>query len=103
MSAPGSIVHVVLTEWRDDAPAEVLEKMRADVGRFVGEIPGVVDVVEGSSASVEGLEAGFEWALVVTFASVGARDGYLDHPAHTPVAEVIGRWAERLVVFDVAA
>ena len=32
-----------------------------------------------------------------------AREGYLDHPTHLPVAALIGEWAERLVVFDLSA
>ena len=100
MSTPGSIVHVVLTQWRSDATSEALAEMREVVDRFSTEIPGIVSVVEGASVSPEGLEAGFEWALVVTFESASARDGYLDHPTHA--AARIGEWAERLVVFDLS-
>jgi hypothetical protein len=103
MNTPEGIVHVVLTQWRSDAPREALAEMREIVHRFSTEIPGIVSVVEGASVSTEGLEAGFDWALVVTFESESARDGYLDHPTHLPVAAVIGQWAERLVVFDLAA
>ncbi len=103
MSTPGNIVHVVLTQWRADAPGEALAQMRETIGRFQAEVPGVVSVTEGSSVSTEGLESGFEWALVVTFESAAARDGYLDHPTHLPVAAIIGEWAERLVVFDLSA
>jgi len=93
----------VLTEWRANAPSEALAEMREIVGRFRAEIPGIVSVVEGGSVSTEGLESGFEWALVVTFESAGARDRYLDHPTHLPVAAIIGEWTERLVVFDLSA
>ena len=103
MSTVGSIAHVVLTQWRADAPSEALSEMREIIGRFQAEIPGVVSVTEGASVSTEGLEAGYEWALVVTFESSDARDGYLDHPNHLPVAAIIGEWAERLVVFDLSA
>jgi len=77
--------------------------MREIIARFEAEVPGVVSVVEGASVSTEGLEAGFNWALVVTFENAAARDGYLDHPTHLPVAALIGEWAERLVVFDLSA
>ena len=103
MSNSGNIVHVVLTQWRSDAPGEALAEMRKIIGRFQAEIPGIVSVVEGARGSTEGLEAGYEWALVVTFESAGARDGYLDHPTPLPVSAVIGEWAERLVVFDLSA
>lgn len=103
MNTPGNIVHVVLTEWRADAPAEALAELRVMINSFPAQIPGVVSVVEGASVSTEGLEAGYDWALVVTFDSAAARDGYLDHPTHVPVAAIIGEWAERLVVFDLDA
>lgn len=103
MNTPGAVVHVVLTQWRSDAPSEALAEMKEIVDRFPAEIPGVVSVVDGASVSAEGLEAGYDWALVVTFESASARDGYLDHPTHLPVAAVIGQWAERLVVFDLDA
>jgi len=103
MNTPGGIVHVVLTQWRGDTPREALAELRAMISRFPTEIPGVVSAVEGASVSTEGLEAGYDWALVVTFADAAARDGYLPHPAHAPVAAVIGEWAERLVVFDLDA
>ncbi|NYI41681.1 Dabb family protein [Demequina lutea] len=103
MNTPGSIVHVVMTQWRADAPSEAFAEIKAIIGRFQAEIPGIVSVVEGASVSTEGLESGFEWALVVTFESKAARDGYLDHPTHLPVAALIGKWAERVVVFDLSA
>ncbi|PKQ14280.1 MAG: hypothetical protein CVT68_12685 [Actinobacteria bacterium HGW-Actinobacteria-8] len=103
MNTPGSIVHMVLTRWRADATGEALDEMKAIVHRFQAEIPGIVSVVEGESVSTEGLEAEFEWALVVTFENAAARDGYLDHPTHLPVAALIGQWAERVVVFDLDA
>jgi len=70
MITPGSIVHVVLTEWRADAPAEARAQMRERVGRFEAEIPGVVSVVEGASVSTEGLESGYDWALASIFHGV---------------------------------
>lgn len=100
MNTPGNIVHVVMTKWRADAPSEALAELGAMIQRFQAEIPGIASVVEGASVSTEGLEAEFEWALVVTFESKAARDGYLDHPTHLPVATLIGKWAERVVVFD---
>jgi len=103
MTTAEGIVHLVLAQWRADAPQEALAHLASIVGRFEAEIPGVVSVVAGASVSPEGLEAGFEWALVVTFTSADARDAYLDHPTHLPVAALIGQWAERVVVFDLSA
>ena len=93
-------MHVVLTRWQADAPSDALDSMRALTRRFPLTIPGVLTVAEGPSTSPEGLEAGFAWALVITFTDAHARDAYLTHPAHLPVADLIGRYAEQLVVYD---
>lgn len=98
-----SVVHVVLVEWRPETPADALAQLSEGVGRLRDQVPGISSVVCGPSVSVEGLESGFEWGLVITFTSADARDGYLPHPAHAPVAEIIGRWQQRLVVFDLQA
>ena len=103
MTTSGSIVHVVLTQWRSDASPDKLAEIVTITHRFKSEIPGIVSVVQGPSVSTEGLEAEFEWALVVTFENAEARDGYLDHPTHVPVASLIGQCAERVVVFDLSA
>ncbi|MFW7414089.1 Dabb family protein [Demequina sp. SO4-18] len=103
MTPSGGIVHVVLTQWRSDTPSEALAELPEMIERFPAEIPGVVSVVHGESVSPEGLEAGYDWGLVVTFDRADGLDGYLPHPTHLPVAGVIGEWAERLVVFDLSA
>ena len=93
--------HVVLVSWRDGEADRAEQVVRPLVADFPQTIPDVLDVVEGRSSSPEGLEGGYDYALVVTFASPGARDVYLDHPAHQPVAEAIRTYSERIVVFDV--
>lgn len=75
--------------------------VRPAIRAFVDTIPGVLAVDEGHSSSPEGLEDGYDYAFVVTFATAQARDVYLDHPSHRPVAEAIGEACERIVVFDI--
>ena len=90
-----SVLHVVLVRW--------LEGLPADLGPLVdamSEVPGVQDISYGTSISPENLEAGYEWMLAVTFVSAKARDGYLVHQLHLPVAALIGSGAEKVVVFD---
>lgn len=103
MTSDAGIVHVVLVEWRPGVPPVDLERLRAQIGRFRAEIPDIVAVVDGPSVSPEGLEADYEWGLVVTFADADSHDVYLDHPVHAVAAEIIGGWAERLAVVDLAA
>ena len=73
--------HVVLVSWRDGEREQAEQVVRPLVADFPQTIPDVLDVVQGPSNSPEGLEDGFDYALVVTFASPEARNVYLDHPA----------------------
>ncbi|MGI3784648.1 MAG: Dabb family protein [Janthinobacterium lividum] len=93
--------HVVLVSWRDGEADRAEQIVRPLVADFPQSIPDVLGVVEGRSSSPEGKEEGYDYALVVTFASPEARDAYLPHPAHQPVAEAIGAHADKVVVFDV--
>lgn len=98
----GAIAHSVLVQWRADVSAQALSELAAIVEAFPRAIPGVLDVAHGESVSPEGMEGDFHWALFVTFVDSAARDGYLRHDAHAPASELIRRWSERVVVFDVA-
>lgn len=105
-----SVVHMVLVRWkseREREPASASASASADLERLAelvvalpDRIPGVLSAHCGPSTSPEGLERGFEWALVVAFDSSAARDGYLPHPEHEPVKELISRWADEVLVFD---
>src|SRR3954468_15849738 len=98
-----SVVHVVLVRWKPEATGAELDEITEFASAFTDTIPGALAVHCGPSTSPEGLEGGFEWALIVHFASSSARDDYLPHPAHQPVAQLISRLAEQVVVFDVEA
>jgi hypothetical protein len=95
-----TISHVVLVSWKSGRQAQAEESVRPAVRGFVQTIPDVLAVVEGHSSSPEGLEDGFDYGFIVTFATAHARDTYLTHPSHLPVAEAIGATAAKIVVFD---
>jgi len=95
------VTHIVLVRWKPGIPSAHLQQLAEGVAAVPQGIPGVLSAVCGPSTSPEGLEGGYEWALVVTFANGSARDGYLPHPVHEPVKRLIGEWAENVVVFDV--
>ncbi|MFE1664948.1 Dabb family protein [Microbacterium sp. P02] len=97
------VVHIVLVRWKREVSSAVLDELTEGAHALADAVPGVVDVACGPNTSPEGLAGGFDWALVVDFVSSAARDDYLPHPAHRPVAELITQWAEQVVVFDVAA
>ena len=102
MTTP-SVVHVVLVRWKPEVDLATLERLTELASKFPDTVPGVLAVHCGPNTSPEGLAGGFEWALIVSFASSSARDDYLPHPAHQPVAQLISRFAEQVIVFDVDA
>ena len=102
MTTP-SVVHVVLVRWKPEVDLATLEHLTELASGFRHTVPDVLAVHCGANTSPEGLAGGFEWALVVSFASSSARDDYLPHPAHQPVSQLISQYAEQVVVFDVDA
>ena len=98
--AMAEISHIVLVQWQATVPADVKQQARESVRGFLGVIPGVLSVAEGPSVSTEGLEQGFDYGFVIRFADTDARDGYLPHPVHRLLADLIGANAERVVVYD---
>ena len=96
-----AVSHVVLVAWKSGRQARAEELVRPTIRDFVHTIPDVLSVVEGHSSSPEGLEDGYDYGFVVTFATAHARDVYLAHPSHRPVADAIGNAAARIVVFDI--
>lgn len=94
------IVHVVLVEWQEGADPAAADAL---VDRYLVPLPGVRTVDRGRSVSTEGLESGFDWALVIRFADEGALAAYLPHPDHVVVGQHLQAHSSRLVVFDVAA
>lgn len=97
------IVHVVLVRWSPTAPPDVAALVEVAVRAVRETIPGVLEAAHGPSVSVEHLEQGYDYGLYVRFADAAARDAYLPHPVHRPLAELITAHAETFVVFDLAA
>ena len=96
------IVHVVLLRWGPSTPPDVLTRFDDAVRSVRDAIPGVVEASHGPSVSVEHLEQGYDYGLYVRFADADARDAYLPHPTHRPLADLITTHAETFLVFDLA-
>jgi hypothetical protein len=100
MNGDAVILHLVLVGWKTTADESIRTRAHELAHGFVGVIPGVVAVEEGPSTSPEGLEDGHDWALVVTFDDGAAREGYLVHPDHVVLAELIRDNSDKVTVFD---
>jgi len=91
---PGKIIHIVLFDFADDAPAgtltEVAERFLALASskRHDGE-PYIVSIEAGTQHSAEAAaEHGYRLGFVVTFASEGDRNYYVGAPIVTDPAHV---------------
>jgi len=100
---PGPTHHVVLLRFRAGATAEEIENVGTAIRGLAGAIAGVEDVRWGAGSSPEGLEHGYTHGFVMRFRDDAARDAYLPHPLHRPVAETIGRLCEDVLVFDISS
>ncbi len=94
------VTHIVLLRWASDDPVPG-SAVREAIRGLPAVIPSIRDLREGPSSSPEGLEGGYEYGFVMTFDDEAARDAYLVHPAHLPVAEQIGRASAAVLVYDV--
>lgn len=98
------IHHVVLLRFKPETSSATLDAMSKALVDLKGKVPGILDVSSGPYASSEGLNQGFTYGLMVTFADAASRDGYLQHPDHEVVKQMIldeldGEF-DRVVAFD---
>ncbi|MCC6270270.1 MAG: Dabb family protein [Microbacteriaceae bacterium] len=95
-----AIIHIVLIEWAEEMAESEREDTRA-IARAMSElIPGIDRLNEGPSVSVEGLEQGHNYALVVRFPDERARARYLPHPAHQKFVDKVREHSVAVTVFD---
>jgi Stress responsive A/B Barrel Domain len=93
---------VLLARLRPGTTAEAFQDV---VGRFLElatTIEGIVGVEYGKNNSPEDLNRGLTHVIVLTFASVQARDAYLPHPEHQQLADWVGQMGilEDMLVVD---
>lgn len=91
---------MVLVQWSPEASTVARESIRALARSLESKIPGISRLAEGPSTSPEGLEQGFDYALVIDFTDALARDHYLSHPAHLPLAQQLQSHSTSILVFD---
>ena len=79
---------VVLKIKKNTRPAQVT-RMFAELDGLKKKIPGLLSFAGGPYSSPEGLNQGFTHGFAMTFKDGPARDGYLTHPEHVKVKELI--------------
>ena len=96
------IDHVVLLALRADVTDVALARLEDLLAALPERIDGIESVRFGPSNSPEGLEQGYSYGFLITFADGHARDRYLPHPAHEPVSALARQLAQHVLVFDIA-
>jgi hypothetical protein len=98
----GRVRHVLLARLREGTSAERFLTVAAAFREMAGKIEGIVGFEYGTNNSSEGQNRGLTHVIVLTFASVEARDAYLPHPAHRQFGEWMGQIdiIEEILVFD---
>ena len=98
--ATGSLRHVVLLKFKDDAKPE---QIQAVVEKFRGlkkSIPEIQDLEWGTNVSPENKNEGFTHCFFLTFADAKGRDAYLPHPAHKEFGGVLRPVLDKVLVVD---
>jgi len=96
----GGVIHVVLVRWGASTTPDRIERIRETVLSLGAKIPGIESIAEGPSISPEGLERGYDYGFVIDFESREARDRYLPHEDHLPLAKELGEASDAVLVYD---
>ena len=83
------IKHAVLVKFKSSTPPAKIDEVFAALEGLKDKIPGLLDFTGGPYSSEEGLNKGFTHGFVMTFVDAAARDGYLPHPDHEVVKQLI--------------
>lgn len=83
---------------------EVTEDQAADIFDQVlnatEEIPGIEDYVSGPNNSPESLNQGYTHGFIMTFVDAASRDGYLTHPEHEKIKQLLLANVDSVLAFD---
>ncbi len=93
--------HVVIFKFKDEAPAEEVDKIHQSFLALEESIPVVKDFEWGMNHSPEGLDQDFTHCYTITFASEEDRDSvYAPHPAHQAFVASLQPHLEKVFVVD---
>ncbi len=94
------VIHIVLFRYRLGADPGAIERLQANLAGLSGAIPAIGRYQGGTNVSPEGRGHDYDWGFVMTFPDAGARDAYLDDPAHLALHPLIGAVVEDVLVYD---
>lgn len=83
------IRHIVLIRFRPEVTEATILAIFADLCALVGQVPGLIDLQAGRSASPEDIERGYMHGFTADFTDAAALAAYGTHPAHVRAAAEI--------------
>ena len=93
------VEHIVLFKVKAGTTTDAIAAMVQGLKGLAGRVPGVVGLSVGANFSDR--NKGFTHGLVVRFENRAALDGYIPHPAHREVVEMLIRpISEDVLVVD---
>jgi hypothetical protein len=96
------VQHVVLFKLQDSTSSKTLEQIK-QFTEPLAKIEVVKDFDFGVNSSPEGLDKGFNYSLIMKFATEHDRDSvYLSHPIHVEFVDSISKHISDVIVFDLA-
>ena len=93
--------HVVIFKFKDDAPAEAVEKINMAFNALPEAIPAIKDFEWGLNDSPENFHQDFTHCYMLTFHSENDRDSvYTPHPQHQAFVKSLQPHLEKVFVVD---
>ncbi|MCW5982379.1 MAG: Dabb family protein [Bryobacteraceae bacterium] len=95
-----TIKHVVLFKFKDSVSDSQVQNLFGEIKDLQSIIPGYQEFIGGSYSSPEGLNKGYNYAFILTFAHAESRDSYIFHPEHDRVKAKVLPLVDDIVAFD---
>ncbi len=99
-AAASPVHHLVLFQFKDDAPVDQVQGFLHTLSALPWRIPGITGLQAGANNSPEGLSQGFTHGAIMTFNDVSARDAYAQHSDHEALVKVAEPILKEAFVFD---
>jgi hypothetical protein len=99
-SAQKELRHVVLFGWKENTPADSINKIITAFKALPGQIKTIKRFEWGVNNSPENLNQGLTHCFLLTFASEKDRDDYLVHPSHKAFTQLLPGILDKVTVFD---
>lgn len=94
------VKHITLLKFKEGTPEDQVQSIFDAILDITESVPGIEDYVSGPNSSPEGLNQGYTHALIMTFTDSAARDGYLNHPDHERIRNLIAPATDSRLVLD---